>query len=442
MKKNLSFLLAFLLLFSFTYIYEKVGKEDKSYEQEENKKIFNVTSYGELTKIETPYVLLKKNKQGFLVGKKQYPADPLVIRKMFDLFGNMKAVRFLNEKLIKDKYKEFFGEGDKKVSFIFEHGKLECIVGNKLEYGQSFYLHVTKENKSEYLIAKVDKPLVGVYSKEEEATSSYFHDQLTSFVQVKEDLFYERRIFIGLSPTQLTSLSFPQDHFSINFTDGTIDPPLYKGIEISSKKLDDFRTRFVALRSKSVLLDVPQSDLKNLISEIKFKFSGKVGSLLLFRKLKDSIGWFIWNTHSKRAFYVERDVSRFFFQKAQVFWDRRIVYNKPTHVTLVQKRLILNLINDSGWKINKEGSRSLDQKKIQKLFALLYKEADQVEYSSNLINESKYKMILEISVLGKQFTVLESLGDLIFWNKKDKLIYHFWVGQNLPFDPKIDNYFL
>ncbi len=444
MKKNGIFFIAFLLLFSFTYIYEKQGHEDRNQKVEEDKKIFNVTTYGKLIGIQTKKMFLTKKDEQFFVGKLNYPADQLVVNRMFDLFGNMKSERFLEDEIILQNRKSFFPHDDQVISFIFEKGKLECLVGSKLQHDQSFYLKIIKNNESQIVIAKVDKALVGIHTHADQINSDYYYNQLVSLLSVGEQVFYSRKInSVNIKDNPLQKIHFLSDQFSIDVADFQQNHVPLKGISLSLLKIQSFVSKFLNLQGTHVFIDIFKSDLESKIAQISLEYVVKKVNLTLFRKFKGRVGWFVWNDLTKVMFEIERASTRYFFQKEQNFWDKRILQgNVFSKFSLSYKGKLFELVKDLQWQLSGKNSRSLDQIKIKKLMKIFLKTADLVENKNLLNGKVEGREIFKIRVLGREITVLESLGDLMFWNKADGLLFHFWVGQDMPFDPKWENYFL
>jgi hypothetical protein len=218
-------------------------------------------------------------------------------------------------------------------------------------------------------------------------------------------------------------------------------PRPYEGIEVSRRQINSFLDAFTKIYASKVYPEPNVDNLRNHLRTIEFLLNENTFRIELYRKYRDQIGWFLYNTDSKVLYGVTRDVSRLFFQRAQNFWDKSYLKQIPKSLLIQSGDREYPFIYDRIWKINKDGSREVKQNKMNTFIKQLRLPADQIERVSLNWNPDLYKEIFRFTILSKQSVVLESNGDLIVWDKQLQLLYHYWIGQEMPFDTDLRNYF-
>ncbi len=446
MRKNSLFFLFFVLTFAAVYYFEKIAGEDERLRLAEQQKIFNVKELGVFKGVRTKKYWLEKRSDRYWIKELGALADQSLVERMLNFLGHIKAVRYLSSEVVGRDYLDFFPKNSLVFDFLFAQGELNCTLGAKLNHDQSFYLAIKRGQEKKILIARVDLPLEGIFSAKDEINSDEHYKKLQTMISADQEFFVDRRV-IKL-PKELQEIFFSHDQITLWPTKLIISPAPFSGITVDRQAINMFLKDVVEMRAAAVIppasIKYHRNQLKGRLAAIDFKTEQHRYRLVLFRKYMNQPGWYILNEQNNYIYIVERSASRLFFQRAQNFWNKRLAQDREISAfSLEYEGQWFSFIHKNVWRLVADHAREIDQTKIADLIKIFYRSADVVEKVEDQSRQfDNYRQLFRIKLFSSVWNVLESQGDLLFWNKQQGIVFHYWPGQKLPFDEKFENYLL
>lgn len=452
MKRNLILtgILAGLLV--FTYFFEEIGgKRRKEVEEEENR-LFNAKELGEMVSFETVKGKIYFKDQRVFTQKLNYPVSKKRLSKFFNILSSIKVKRYLNkEEIDQDNYSLFLPDKKRRMIFEFERGKINFVLGRKMQTDPSFYMEVTTNVGTNIVLAYDDSPLEGMYFKKNAHLNSEKFERLVKLFYLDEDYFWDRAIIKNMNPhkmfekiksVEITNLR--NRSFFVDFKKGVTTPKILKGLSPNIEYYQIFITALLSTQAKNIFHPARLKKLSKNIASIKLDL-GKKMELTLFRKYGDMSGFFVRTSMENTVFEVDQNMVRLFYSNVQDFWDRRIL---PAFFLKKEKsfkfkinfgeELFLQMNNQDSFFITADNdSIKPKNSSFKEFFLFLSREADFVK----ALSPSKRTKLFSFAFHDQLFHAIFNGGDLIIENETQKLEYHYYIGDLKKFKHKKSDYF-
>ena len=190
--RNIGLLGIAIFLGSLAYIYEELGEISKQKEKDRRGKFFTPEKWGKIVGLSTPKIKIAKKGTYYYDLKTNQKISESHLHSFLKEISTLRIQKSLQEGQIhSENRQEFFPDENQKIIFSFEKETASLLLGNKLNFAQSFYLEVTKGNKTRQIIAYDTKVAQGVYKKNNAHRHSLKYQRLKGLYELRPNDFYE-----------------------------------------------------------------------------------------------------------------------------------------------------------------------------------------------------------------------------------------------------------
>lgn len=461
MKYKNPILFGILILFLvLTYFFEEKAGIDQKNKKDQEAMILDTNSLGEMKSLKGIKINIDKRKEDF------YDADNGLLLSMdrmtevFQILSTLRAVKILDPIEVAKVGKNHYIPDDAfSLTFSFERGNIVFRLGHKLEFDQSFYMEVIKNGESSVVVVNDISPDPGAYENEEDykksdakykrlqvvflLTNKYFQD-----TEILRSLKYDKEEKINFE--SVTVQTFRNKKFTVNFKKLITDPAPLKGIGYFEENWLSFHAFLTNLNAQSVV----EGGKKELLNEILSRFDvvdrkGVKYWLEVYKNYSGRSGYFLVSSLNSLVFELRPEDAKHFFVNVQDFWLKKIgltekMYNldisfydgRQNKVRVEDKQLFKVELLET----NK--AKSVRVLEFKKLIDFFKNQGDHVsdldEKPSDILKESVLKVVFN----NKIFNVILRENEAIVVDFENKIKIHYYVGSELPFSIKYDDYFL
>ena len=427
--RNVILFLILGALLVFTYFFEEKGYIAQNAKQEEMKQLFDKDTLGELLKIKTSNSRLYKKNGVFYTEGDNYPVDAKALEKFFEVLSGIRVQNILEEKeLAKEGKSKFISDQSLKLVFNFTGGELIFVLGDRLEFENSFYMQIASSNK--LMIAYDSSSLEEVYEKGRQTTHNKY-DRLKQLFLLDDGYFKDRRIFKikdFITKDDVVSISnIRNKDFKILLKDLSTTPFILDGLKYKQERFQRFLLNLQNLTALEIFSDTKSMHLTEKIAEISINSTTDY-TLELFRKYGSMNGYFIKTNFDTFIYEINTMVNELFFSNVQDFW-RKIVFAHCPNIDTSKMSISFPKRKKVDFRVPNNGVKQL-------LDFFCLKEADYV-----VEREKKEKNGFFLTIDNQEFYIIYKNGEIIINDLKKSYEYHYFVGDIKPFGLVWEDYF-
>ena len=192
MKRNGILLLALIVLGIFTYKMDEIKRLEIEKEDYQRHQLIDPKMMGRLVSFKTAHASLMFTTEGIFSERNREKMDGLKVQEFFDELQSLKVEKTIEKSEIEKFGAHHFFPNDTQhyFSFTFEGGKIDFILGHKLNFDETFYMKVIPAKGEErYLIVRDTAPREGFYLKEDEYRSALAYLKLKGMMERGDSFF-------------------------------------------------------------------------------------------------------------------------------------------------------------------------------------------------------------------------------------------------------------
>lgn len=457
--KNIFLFILLILAIGLTYIFEE--RRNILDEKRDAKKsaLLDVEKLGEITGITGIKLNFERRGGFFYTRDNNLRLSEARLGEFFEILSGLKVKTFLDAQTVNKVGLNFYiPDPTMKMTFKFEKGEISFVLGKKLDYDQTFYMQIIRDQKSEVVIVNDESPDPGVYQNDDEyRKSSAKYKRLEMLFLLTNKYFHDTRVFKDMGYVQdklnfkeLTIATFRNKKYAISFKDSTTNPPVPKGLKYFDENWVSFHQALTKLEGSSLYFPAKPERLDEALSHIEvIDRNERKYTLDVYKKYDGENGYFLKTSLDNIVYQLKPEDARYFFVNVQDFWQKRILpsakeynlgltfYNgKEASVTISDKELfkVAPLVAS----IDKNALRPLE---FKKLIDFLKMEGDHVSDLTEKPSELLKKNILRVRFENRTLNVILEDNDAIVVDFDLKIKIHHYVGAKLPFSIKYEDYF-
>lgn len=237
--KNLALFLVLVLALTATYIFEEKSNRTAEVEHAKKTQLLDTQKLGDIQAIQGIKLNFEKRGDLFFDKDSNLQLSEPRLNEFFQILAGLKVKTFLNQaEVAKVGINFYIPDPSMKMTFRFEKGELTFTLGKKLDFDQSFYMEVTKDNVSQVVIVSDESPDPGVYQSDEEyRKSDAKYKRLEVVFLLTNKYFYDTRVFRDFKYTDerinfktISIATFRNKKYAVDFEKSQTIPPPPKGI--------------------------------------------------------------------------------------------------------------------------------------------------------------------------------------------------------------------
>lgn len=458
--KNLSLFILLILALGATYLFEERGNRQREEKEAKKSSLLDASTMGDIAGIEGVKLNFEKRGQVYYDKETNLRLREERLDEFFQILSGLKVKTFLNQEEVAKVSEGFYiPDPSMKMTFHFEKGQMTFILGKKLEYDQTFYMKVIRDNKSQVVVVSDESPDPGVYENDEQyKKSDAKYRRLQVVFLLTNKYFYDTRVFrdfnyaddkINFNTIKIST--FRNKGYSISFKDSTTNPPPPKGIGYFDENWVSFHRFLSKLEGKSVYYPANPSLLDEVLSrfEVEDRENRKY-TLDVYKKYGEENGYFLKSSLDNIIYQLKPEDARYFFVNVQDFWQKNFAPKSKSYnlslgfytgqnetVKIEDKELFKVLPSSAKW--TESSLRALEFKRLIEFFKSEGNHVSELNLSpSDLLK----KNILRVQFENKNLDVILEENEAIIVDRDNKIMLHHFVGQKLPFSIKYEDYFI
>lgn len=409
MQRNLVLLVIGIILGGYAYYsqeYQTIQSERASQ--------LPVFEAGELVSFKTKNIEITLQEGNYWVPALSVPADPFTCQYVLNLLDKLRVEKNLETSELEKVGIESFFPVDDVLEFKFKNDVLKLKIGNKLNYGRSFYGAIFSNGHWKYYILKDHSALQGMYSEKEYQVSNEQYLKYVGLTHLDENFFLpQSHAFFLQNAKSLEVRSNIAKPYTIDLAQMQIHPKVFASVKVDPKKISAYLTDLAKIKTEQVMA------VDKLLTKQVFE-EGKD-----FEKLKGEL-----------IFHYEEGVKvvlKYFEdgQQVKVFnslWPFTQTYSKdkfamifPHHQDYYQKKPFENL--------HQESIQADEDYQISGNFITYLKEkADWLTKVDKIDAQFLSKRIMQLESEGKKFELFQLNSDLVLVDLKENIKYHYYKG--------------
>lgn len=456
--KNLSLFTVLIVAVTVTYFLEERANRKSEAVLEKKLSLIDAEELGEIHAIEGVKLSFEKRGDDYFAKDSNLKLSKARLEEFFTILSGLKIKSFLDQKEVERVgIPNYIPDPSIRMSFIFEKGEMTFILGKKLDYDQSFYMQIIRDNKSQVVIVNDESPDPGVYQSDEEykksdakyqriqmvflLTNKYFHD-----TKVLKDFGYEQD---KINFKEITISTFRNKKYTLNFKDSQTIPAIPKGLNYFEENWISFHRVLTNLEGSSLFYPAETSLLNELLSrfEVTDREDRKY-TLDVYQKYGDKNGYFLKSSLDNIVYQLKPDDARYFFVNVQDFWEKKIVPKAKEYdltLTFFNGKKITVFVSDKDlFKITSKTAGIADNKLrpvyFKQLIDFIKIEGDHISDLTEKPTEIIRHNVLGVDFENKHLNVILEDNDAITVDQALKVKIHHYVGEKLPFSIKYEDY--
>ena len=458
--KNLALFIVLIIALAATYFFEEKSNRTKEAIQAKKTALLDVEALGNITAIKGVKLNFEKRGQFFHDKDNGLVLSESRLEEFFQILGGLKVKTFLNQEEVKKVGESFYiPDPTMKMTFHFEKGEVSFILGKKLEYDQSFYMEVVRDNISQMVIVSDESPDPGVYQNDDEyRKSDAKYKRLEVVFLLTNRYFYDTRVFKNFNYTaekinfkEISIATFRNKKYSLSFEKSATIPPPPKGIKYFEENWVSFHEFLVKLQGKSLYYPADTKLLDEILSQFEVQDrEGHKYTMDVYKKYGEENGYFLKTSLDNIVYQLKSEDAQYFFVNVQDFWQKSIVpkekefnlkiefFNKKSEeVKILDKELFK--VHPTSVKFTENMIRALEFKRLIEFFKM---EGNHVSEFTGSPSEILKKNILRVQFDNRNLSVILDENEAIIVDLDQKLMIHHYVGAKLPFSIKYEDYFI
>ena len=425
MKTNAIYFLILTCLLTFTYFFQELKERERFAEKDRREILFNEKVYGPFLGFNLNGTNFFKDADGKFKTKKNIPISQEKVLKVLNILSGLRVEKILpmKEESFNKSKKLFFSTQEQQITFKFKNSEMIFTLGEKLTYSQSFYFKVKSGKKTVFGIAKDVSDFKALYQKENYENSSKRYDRLSNILKLNRGYFIDKKIMGPFS--KVHSIKFEGiggEKFSLDFSKHTTLPAHYEGLSYSKAKFNIFKKDLMELKGTSIVENWERKKLSKKLVTMIFSSMGKEDfKLELFGKYGKEKSFFILKPEDSLLYKVNQKSLLPFVVSVQDFWS---LY--PLRKTDLKKS---NSALNEGMSRENLAKQNPEKKSEKAIISLLKRRPYKVSKKKPI----KVGASFEFKRDQFSFKVFKTKEELVFFNDKTGVSYHYWInGKSLP----------
>lgn len=449
MKQNAILFLTLTALLLGAYLFEELGGQKQTAEEERRTNLFDMKKYGEVKSFKSPEAEIKILPGGASVAvKHDWPVDPAKLQKFFSVLTGVRAKRILSADELKQiDRKVMFPTDEALMTFTFEKGEVGFRLGKKLDTEQSFYLEVIQGDEKNIVVAHDTGKVTTIYNQEESWRDETKYKRFLTLFYLKDAWFYDMSVFSWEERSHIQKIveleldNFRNKKFKLLFNGGATRPSPIADLNVNTHSFDLYMNKLVKTRAEQIMFDADAKKLKKLKSTLTMTLGkGERKEVTLFGEYEGKEGYFLKT--DRQIFKLSKAESSPFFENVQRFWnksptDKNAIFNEQqvSSITFPKgKEVSFKLTNKKGFQAQTTTPGvELDNREMLKIINFLSKEADYVSQGTMDDEEGISQLLLSLNLAGEKISLIRKKTELIVSKANKKLKYHYTNTYNLPF---------
>lgn len=456
--KNISLFAVLITAVIITYFFEERANRNEEAILEKKLTLLDSKELGDIQSIQGIKISFEKRGDDYYDKETNLKLSRARLDEFFTILSGLKIKTFLDQAEVeKIGIQNYIPDPSMRMTFKFEKGEITFVLGKKLEYDQSFYMQVIRDQKAQMVIANDESPDPGVYQNDEQykksdakfqrlqmvflLTNKYFQD-----TKVLKDLGYEQD---KINFKEITIATFRNKKYAINFKDSVTNPPVPKGLKYLEDNWISFHRVLTNLEGKSVIFPAEENLLKEPLSrfEVTDREDRKY-TLDVYQKYGEASGYFLKSSLDKVIYQLKPEDARYFFVNVQDFWEKKIVPSTKEYdltVTFFNGKKLTVFVSDKDlFKVTSKTQGIADNKLksvyFKQLIDYIKIEGDHVSDLTEKPSDILKHNVLGLSFENKNLNVILEDNDAITVDQALKVKIHHYVGEKLPFSIKYEDY--
>lgn len=426
-----------MALGSLVYKFEEKDKTDKYYKDRVEKQLYNPSAYGDLISLKGPDFNLVKKGKNFYSNKTGALIEEAKMEYLFSILSGIELERRLDPLELKKTVSrnKFFPDLNQFLEFKFTKGEIRFLLGDKINTSRDFYFEIKSrlENnppKIDWVVASDTSAETGIYEKDGYETSDQKYIRLKSLILLKDDFFYDTRLFTKIIPeVKIIKIGGNRNpEFTLDFEDFSTGPKNFSNLGHNKNKFKIFLKKINQIRAESIIYPIDSAKLGKKVSFIEIKFQNYAHHMVfeLFNSYAGKNGYFIKSSDRAELLQITKEFSKPFFAHHQDFWKKNLkevfeqVQEKQISVFSPSKTEVkFDIENFLDFKNSKSGNKQIDI-----LVQVVNSNAERIENfirpGKNTKNSYKLKMNDDL-----EFELLTLKDDYLLVNEKNGYGLHY-----------------
>lgn len=458
--KNLALFILLVLAIGATYIFEERSNRVKEQAEAKKNALLDAQALGDISGIEGIKLNFER-RGGFYFDKEtNLRLREERLNEFFQILGGLKVKTFLNQEEVAKVGEAFYiPDPTMRMTFHFEKGQMTFVLGKKLDYDQTFYMQVIRDNKSQIVIASDDSPDPGVYESDEQyQKSDAKYKRLQVVFLLTNKYFYDTRVFRDfhypddkINFENIKISTFRNKTYEISFKDSTTKPAPPKGINYFDENWISFHKFLSKLEGKSVYYPANTALLDEILSHFEVvDRENRKYTLDLYKKYGEENGYFLKTSLDNIVYQVKPEDAQYFFVNVQDFWQKSLppkekeynltvsFYTGQTETVKVMDKELFRVL-PSNAEFTEQTIRALEFKRLMEFFKM---EGNHVSDMTLNPTELLKKNIMRVQFDNRTLNVILEENEAIIVDSANKIMIHHFVGAKLPFSIKYEDYFM
>lgn len=458
--KNLALFILLVIALAGTYIFEERSNKIKEAAEAKKNALLNSEGLGEITSIQGIKLNFER-RGGFYYDKENnMRLREERLNEFFTILGGLKVKTFLNQEEVAKVGESFYiPDPSMKMTFNFDKGQMTFILGKKLDYDQTFYMQVVRDNKSQIVIVSDESPDPGVYESDDQykrSDAKFKRLQVVFFLTNK--YFYDTRVFKDFSYPEdkinfetIRISTFRNKAYSISFKDSTTKPAPPKGIEYFDENWVSFHQFLSKLEGKSIYYPANPALLDEILSQFEVvDRENRKYTLTVYKKYGEENGYFLKTSLDNIVYQLKPEDAQYFFVNVQDFWRKVIApkeksynlsvtfYDGKTETVKVEDKELFKVLPTNN-KYSEASIRALEFKRLIEFFKMEGNHVNDLDISPTDLLK---KNILRVQFDNRHLSVILEENEAIIVDLDNKVMVHHLVGEKLPFSIRYEDYFV
>ncbi|MBC7714944.1 MAG: hypothetical protein H7177_16480 [Rhizobacter sp.] len=458
--KNLVLFLVLVIAIGATYLFEERSNAINEALTAKKTALLDMEKLGDIKAIQGVKLNFEKKGEFYFDKDNGLKLSKDRLGEFFTILSSQKVKTFLNQDEVNKVGAGFYvPDPTMKMTFKFEKGEATFTLGKKLDYDQSFYMQVTRDNKSQIVIVNDESPDPGAYATDEEyKKSDAKYKRLEMIFLLTNKYFYDTRVFKDFNYTQdkinfknITISTFRNKKYSVNFENSTTNPAAPKGIAYFEENWISFLRFLTKLEGKNLYYPADPKLLDEALSQFEVHDrDNRLYTLEVYKKYGQENGYFLKSSLDNVIYQLKPEDAQYFFVNVQDFWLKKVLpkekefkfkitfYKGQTEEVKIEDKELFKVL-PVNVKYTEAGIRALEFKRLIEFFKT---EGSMVEELNISPSEILRKNILRVQFENRNLSVILDENEATIVDLDQKIMIHHYVGAKLPFSIKYEDYFV
>lgn len=456
-NRNLILFLILIIFIGLTYWFEEKGTADKRQEDKIRYSILDVKDFGEMTGVKGIKINFKKVGNAFVAGDNNLDLSLKKVEEFFTILAGLKTKNIIsNEDVAKVGRNFYIPDDTMTMKFQFEKGDIDFILGKKLDYDQAFYMDVIKNGKHQMFVVNDESPDPGAYASDKDYNKSEAkYKRLEMMFLLTNVFFYDTKVFSNqnyndqkINFKKIDISTFRNKKFQVDFEKTATVPRVPVGLSYDEDNWIAFHKSLTNLEGKSIFYPLKESNLDEVLSRFEVTDrDGKSYTLDVYKKYGSLAGYFLKSSlKNDRLYELKSEDAMYFFVNVQDFWKKQIIPNaKEYDLKLVfrQEKGKTEIVHISDKEVFNASSanRRLRILEVKKLVDFIKLSGDHVSELSKPLEQGIKDIVLDLYFENRHLGVMLEPNDAILFDFDNNIKLHHYVGKNLPFSLRSQDFF-